>query len=200
MVELFFSEDEIALILQFEIEDYEIFDATGMRASEWKEAIQGTDYRVIANASPCREHGHTLRTRPGHCAVCNPRNLAIQDRHYEDGEIYLAYSESKQLSKIGVSKSTYNRIKSLNSQSYANANDWVMLFSKRVDSSAYNIESEIHQKLSKYQVKIIFSRSFGVSETSREVFSCDPSFGIKVIEDAIEKHEQMINEFLKKYL
>jgi hypothetical protein len=75
-----------------------------------------------------------------------------------------------------------------------------MLFSEHIDFSAYRIESEIHQRLSDYQVKIIFSRSFGVSETSREVFSCDPSTGIKAIKDAVKKHGQMLEDFLEKHL
>lgn len=200
MTELHFTEEEFELILKFEIEDYEIFDASGMKKKEWKEAIQGTDYKVIANVSPCRDHGHKLRTRAGHCAVCNPRNLQHQERYYDSGEIYLAFSESRRLIKIGITKSIYKRIDSLNAQNYSGVNDWAIIFSKHLESGAYRIESEVHALLKPHKVDLSFSRSFDSFETSREVFDCDLRLGIDTIEQTIKKHEQWLDDFMKKHL
>lgn len=47
-----------------------VFDASGMRTAEYKQAMRDLGMWVAYGASPCEAEGHTLRSRTGHCVQC----------------------------------------------------------------------------------------------------------------------------------
>lgn len=198
MNNLYLTKEEEEFVAKHAIDAYEIFNADGMKTKDWKEAIQGQDYMLIANTSPCRDYGHRLRTRAGHCAICNPRNLGFQKRYYDSGELYIAYSEESRLVKVGVSSNSNQRINSLNSQNYADVTDWILFYSEKLESGVFLIETDIHKLLSQFQVNVLFSRSCNIIEQSREVFSCDPNTALNSLKDTINSHKIKMERFIEK--
>src|SRR5947208_2447587 len=43
--------------------------------------------KTLVLGSPCRARGHKLRTRPGHCAQCDPKKIAYQGRFSSPGYV-----------------------------------------------------------------------------------------------------------------
>lgn len=171
-------------LVKYDIEVTDVFDASGMKKKEWREAIEGTDYKLIMNAGFCNKEFHNLKTRAGHCAICNPRNLRLQERYYESGYIYIAHSETLDLIKIGVSNDPDNRIRVMNDQGYGDFNDWTLEYNEYL-SKPYQIESAAHNYLNDYRFDITFER-LGITETSREIFDCSIEEGIEAIEIHLE--------------
>jgi len=104
-----------------------VFDATGMRKSEYREAMKTLDMLLAVGVSPCEKGEHTIRTRHGHCAQCNPAAIAFQNRYSQRGYVYVAGSRTHQLIKIGYALDVTNRMKSLNYFGYGGTNDWLWL-------------------------------------------------------------------------
>ena len=151
-----------------------------MEKSQWLEAIEYSDFVLVTNAGLCRKEYHNLKTRKGHCAICNPKNLGFQRRYKNSAFIYVAYSKSHNLIKVGASEYPANRIDSLNAQGYGNICDWSLEYEAFYEN-AYCIESYIHDDLSKYKFNITFER-LGSIEKSREIFSCSISEAIATIQ------------------
>ncbi len=171
-------------LVKYDVEVSDIFDATGMKKKEWREAIEGTDYKLVMNAGLCNKEYHNLKTRAGHCAICNPRNLRLQERYYESGYIYLAHSETLDLIKIGVSNDPENRVLVMNDQGYGDFDDWTLEYNE-YSSKPYQIESAAHNYLNDFRFDITFER-LGITETSREIFDCSVEEGIEAIEIHLE--------------
>jgi hypothetical protein len=169
-------------LVKYDIEVTDVFDATGMKKKEWRDAIEDTDYILVMNAGFCNKEYHNLKTRAGHCAICNPRNVRLQQRYYDSGYIYVAHSDTLDLIKIGVSKDPDSRVEVMNNQGYGDFYDWTLEYYKYL-SSPYKVESLAHNYLNDYRFDITFER-LGITETSREIFDCTTEEGI----DAIEIH------------
>lgn len=121
------SEDQLAFLDSQGIPLGRVFDATGMRKSEYKAAMKTLDMVLAIGVSPCDKGGHTIRTRHGHCAQCNPAVIAFQNRYSQRGYVYIAGSRTHQLIKIGYALDVLNRMKSLNYFGYGGTNDWLWL-------------------------------------------------------------------------
>ena len=104
-----------------------VFDATGMRKSEYRAAMKTLDMCLAVGVSPCEKGEHTIRTRHGHCAQCNPAAIAFQNRYSQLGFVYVAGSRSLQLIKIGCALNVNHRMGTLNSLGYGGVNDWLWL-------------------------------------------------------------------------
>ncbi len=129
----------------------QVFDATGMKSSEYKQIMKDIGMVVAIGVTPCDALGHTLRTRHGHCVQCGTHNLAFLKRYDDLGTIYVAKDSSSKLVKIGTAKDASGRENSLNRFGYGGSNDWQIQFTQQCDRAG-RIEFHVHQTLSPYRV------------------------------------------------
>ena len=74
------NKSQIEFLKSQNISEKMIFNAKGLKKSEYK-GIMKLKRKIIAyNVTPCRENGHTLRTRSGHCVQCNTTRIGFQKR------------------------------------------------------------------------------------------------------------------------
>lgn len=163
-----------------------IFNASGLSKSEYSKKMKALDCYLAFGVTPCKESGHSLRTRHGHCVLCNTAVLAFTRRYSESGYVYIAWSEEIQLSKIGTCSELKGRLKNLNSQNYGGASDWIYIFSVFIENSA-RVEFSIGKKFKKYQT---FSPHIKTGKTilCQELFSCAPSVIKKELQKVIKKN------------
>jgi hypothetical protein len=166
------------------IDTLEVFDATGMTKSEYKNAMEADNYLVATGVTKCRKSGHSLRNRSGHCVMCNPAYLAFQNRYSEDGDLYILYSPSTKLIKVGVAECSDTRKNSANEQSYGDINDWKLKFSIRVSNSGY-AEKLVHNELLRFRKKDYFFKD-GKTVLAQEMFSCSVKHAVKIINSVLE--------------
>jgi hypothetical protein len=175
---------QLAFLNRHGIDESEVFDATGMTKSEYKIAMEADNYLVATGVTKCRKSGHVLRNRSGHCVVCNPAYLAFQNRYSDDGDLYVLYSPSKKLIKVGVAECSERRKNSANKQSYGDINDWKLKFSIRVSNSGY-AEKLVHDELLGFRKKEYFLKD-GKTVLAKEIFSCSVKHAVKIINSILE--------------
>jgi hypothetical protein len=81
----------------------QIFNANGISRSDYRILMKRNGHIVAFNTNPCNSAGHKLRTRSGHCVMCNSAPLGFQKRNDLSGYVYVAGSKSGKLIKIGFS-------------------------------------------------------------------------------------------------
>jgi hypothetical protein len=148
----------------------QVMDASKMRRSEWMSLIKDSEYEVAAGVDPCtRSNKHTIKSKKGHCIFCKPEVIPFQRRYSRDGEIYVMYSPSKNLIKVGVAMSSEERESSLNQAGYGNIKDWELKFSAHISKSG-EIERKVHKILLPHNFPI--KHFVGNSFFANEIFSC----------------------------
>lgn len=123
-----------------------VFDATGLKRSDYRLEMKELQKLVAYGVSPCRKKGHTLRTRAGHCAQCDPLKLVYLLRHIDAGMLYVAGSSAGKFIKVGSAVDAHKRISTLNSWKYASQNDWELISSfkcKKAGSAEYFVQKGI---------------------------------------------------------
>lgn len=121
------SAEQLAFLDSQGISLSQVFDATGMSRSEYREAMKHLDMCLAVGVTPCEKGGHRIRTRSGHCAQCEPANIAFQNRYSQLGYAYIAISQSCDLIKIGCTSDVPDRMRNLNGMGYGGIKDWQWL-------------------------------------------------------------------------
>lgn len=151
------SPDQAAFLKRHGVPLAEVFDASGMRTGDWKKKMKLQRKTIAIGANPCRARGHTIRTRGGHCAQCDPTNIVYTRRHERSAYVYIAGSKDGGILKIGFSEDPHQRIDTLNNQKYGLGSNWELLLYVHCDRAGA-IESEARKKLSKYIVPTIYDK------------------------------------------
>ncbi len=191
--------DEIEFLSKYGLTQKDVYDARYSPSDLWKERMRELN-KSVALGVKCK-YGHRLRTRSGHCIVCDPAKFGFWLRHRKPGYVYLAASKSAKLVKIGQSDDVQMRNASLNQYAYANASDWEMLTYFYIDASG-KIESEIHGKLKAYQVYVDYFKG-NEEQLAREAFACHPEKALQAINAVVdfgEVKECVLNENLSQIL
>jgi hypothetical protein len=162
-----------------------LFDATGMSRAVYQAAMKELEMVVAVGVSPCKEAGHTLRTRAGHCAQCNTHALAFLLRHDEPGEVYIATSAKMHLLKIGTSQYSLARMSNLNSYGYGGATDW-SVHSNQSCKKAGRVEFMAHGLLHNHRVSRSYTKT-GYTVECQELFSCTPAEATTAVQAAIRQ-------------
>ena len=157
----------------------------GYPQSYYRSVMKENGYVVATGVSKCREGHDSLRTRSGHCAMCNPASLSFQKRHTNIGDLYVMRSRSTKLIKVGVADSAYDRVISLNKQGYGDIKDWELAHVVRVTKAGY-AEEFIHARLLFHAEERYFYKG-GTMVLAREIFSCS-------VQDAIKEINSLINQ------
>lgn len=159
-----------------------VFDASGMSKSEYQQVMSDLGMIVAFGVSPCREAGHTLRTRAGHCAQCNTAALAFVMRYDDRAEVYVACSSQIALTKIGAANGYQERMRSLNSQGYGGATDWNVNFHFECEKAG-RVEFLAQQKLNQYRVTRAYVKT-GRAVACQELFDCNVTLAVKAVKKA----------------
>jgi hypothetical protein len=179
------TEDEREFLHKHNVPASLLFDAKYFRRREYIEVMKERDLLFVYNASPCKAGGHRLRTRPGHCIVCNPARIAFIKRHVTPGIVYVAYSPSAMLVKVGMTeKRVAERLEQLNLHLYGGTSDWRSEFERHC-RKAGAVEFNVHERLSRKSAPGIYYERSGIVSECRELFRCSSSAAISAVKAAI---------------
>lgn len=162
----------------------DLFNALGMTQSEYYPIMKRNNKLIAYNTPPCK-NGHTMRTRSGHCPQCNTAYLRFSQRSNEAGYVYIAASLQGRISKVGFTSAIPTRAESLNRTSYANFNDWKILFAIQSDKAG-KIEDTVKSTLCKYADTLDYDHD-GKSQSASELLRCNY---LKIRQTIIEICEQ----------
>jgi T5orf172 domain len=158
----------------------QVFDATRYTQRTYRDLMKEGGFVVAAGVTKCSQGHDSLRTRSGHCVMCNPASLSFQKRHKSIGDLYIMYSPSENLIKVGVADSAHERMISLNKQAYGEIKDWEIAHVVRVTNAGY-AEEVIHSRLSLHNEERYFLKN-GEMVLAKEIFSCSVKAALKEIQ------------------
>ena len=179
------SSEQLRFLEQHEIPLSRVFDASGMSKSFYGPAMSELGMIVAYGVSPCREFGHKLRTRAGHCAQCDTARLAFLRRYDEDGEVYVAYSLRLELAKIGVAKGYKERLRNLNSQGYGGTTDWSIDFHCECNNAG-RVEFLAQQMLKQFRITRSYFKT-GQTVDCQELFKCKMKLAVSAVKNAVKE-------------
>ena len=163
-----------------------VFDATGVgpRKGDYGAVMSELELWIAYNVTPCRAEGHTLRDRKGNCVQCKTSNIAYLRRHDEAGEVYVFYSSSGRLTKVGSSKNPRVRIRNTIERAYGGCSDWEIQYS-RSTPKAGRVEFLAHRKLEAHRVSATYY-DHGHNIECLELFRCDVKTAIGAVENSLK--------------
>ena len=176
------TKDEIEFLRSQGLTPEDVYDGRAQASAVTREAARAAKKRVVLGA-PCQKGGHRLRTRAGHCIVCDTSKLAYQDRHLAAGFVYIAGSKARRLIKIGIAKSVDQRERNLNAHRYANTEDWRMLFHLGVETGG-EAERRVHQGLEAFKIVVPYAKD-GRDQDAGEVYQTSFSMALRCVEAAL---------------
>jgi hypothetical protein len=179
------TEEQRQFITKHQIPLSKIFDASSMARREYGTVMGDLGKVVAIGVNPCEAHGHTMRTRHGHCIQCNPAALAFLRRFDEYGRVYVAHSKQIGLVKIGTASDVKRRISTLNNFGYGGANDWCAIRDFACDAAG-RVEFTIQRALSQYFVIRSYVKN-GITVECQELFTCDLAVAIGELQTAIDR-------------
>ncbi len=175
------SADQKSFLISQNIPISQVFDAKDLTRSEYHSIMRDLDKLIAYNTTPCKNHGHTLRTLYGHCAQCNTHALAFIKRYSQAAIIYVLYSDILKSSKLGVCLDIEERLRTLRSQKYGGANDWNLVKSYKTNSAG-RVEYQVSEKLTAWRVDVEYIRT-GHTIKCKEIYSCMPNVITQIIEN-----------------
>lgn len=113
------------------------------------------------------------------CVVCRPIFIGMSKHHHSQGLVYVAVSESTGLVRVGGT--TTDRAKTLNRQSYGNADDWHVVHCEKVKEVG-KIERLAQAELKPYQERGRIYR--GDKREAGEIFRCQREVAIAAVKRA----------------
>lgn len=182
--------EQLEFLKHHDIPLEKVFDASGLSAAVYNQRMKDGGYWIAFGVTPCGAAGHTLRTRHGQCIQCKPANLSYIKRHSLPGVVYVAYSLSERIVKIGTSQRS-DRIDHLNSYRYGGASDWMKHYSVPCDDAG-KVETTAHTILSAFSVR---GRSYfkdGGWISCDELFSCSVEQAVEAVKSALASNGQKI--------
>lgn len=183
------TEDELFWLKYYNASPDDIFDARGMTSKkQYHDPAKAEGKELVLVLSTCKD-GHRIKCRNGHCFFCTPTCLKFRKRYSETAWVYIAYSKSENLHKIGMSSNLKKRHLSLKSgrSAYAMANDWVVEAKIYVDNSG-TIENEVMKELDPFSVEAFYEKDNTFHRT-KEIFDCTFKQAYEALEKVCTRHD-----------
>ena len=164
------SKDDNRILKAHGIARSQMFDASGMRRSEYHPYMKAIGKYFAYGVTPCRNAGHTLRSRVGRCIQCEPAAISFMRMQDRTAYVYIAGSKSLRFVKIGHSQDPEKRIYDGNCAGYGGASDWRVLTMVSVDK-APEIEQDVQARLAEHAAPTKYHMGDKLT-TGRECFAC----------------------------
>lgn len=191
------SEIEKEFLKSHNVQPEQVFNAKGITKSEYRIQMKKNGQIVAFNTTPCNMAGHKLRTRSGHCVMCNSAPLGFQKRNDLPGYVYVAGSKSGQMIKIGFSNNYGNREYLLNIQKYGGFNDWKIILVLYSENGG-ELELQIQSKLKKYSTSREYFHD-NHYQKGTELFCCSILKVIEVIKKLDLSFEVVVEKKHSEY-
>ncbi len=186
------SKSEQAFIEMHGLKYEWLFDAQGKGLPFYKVKMELLEKRVAFNTTPCKDYGHKLRSRHGHCLQCDEKRIAWVTR--KRGFTYLAFSNSQKLVKVGFSEKIENREDSLNRTKYGGIADW-KVFCHVKTNQAFKLESTVQKALRTTQVIREYEHG-GFRQYANELFKSSPSDSLESLTKSMSELSISINKLV----
>lgn len=174
------TDDQIQFLTSHDIPLSLVFDATGIPRVKYRELMAINGYLIAYGVSPCAAYGHTLKTRSGHCPQCRPAGIAYLKRDARKAFVYIAYSQSAGLTKVGLAKDPVDRIRNLRTYLYGGEGDWQLHTFSHADEAG-RVEREIHARLNVHRVEGLTYYKDDRLIDCRELFDCPPEVPAEIL-------------------
>lgn len=174
------TKEQIDFLQTHKVHPRFIFDASGLSKVQYRPIMKELNRYIAFNTTACKQLGHTLRTRAGHCCQCNTASMAFQKRNDSDGVVYVAGTLVGQVVKIGFTESVDKRLESLNRTKYAGFSDWEILFAVS-SSNAGRIETKANVLLGVYEYPVDYLHD-GHWQDAVETYRCSLSKAKEIIQ------------------
>lgn len=157
--------------------------------STYGPVMKQNGFLLATGVTPCKTASHRLRTRHGHCVMCDPTKLRYQQRYSEEAIIYVARSSSdKRFVKIGITTNIERRKQTLNTNGgYAGLLGWKINFQEKV-SNAGDIENLVKKKLSGFSTTQEYMKN-GRLQTATEIFQAQLELVIDQVKEIITSNK-----------
>ena len=178
------SPEQLAFLENLQVPLSLVFEASGLDKVRYTSMIDALGSLICYGVSPCRQAGHTLRTRGGHCVQCKPHNLVFLRRYDDAGWVYVLMSRQSALVKIGTTTDLDRRVYQLNEYGYGGFADWECLFSLQC-GRAGRVEFAAQHAPKIFGSARHYER-FGVRVECRELFAVEMPRAIEAVKRAAE--------------
>jgi len=178
------TRDELAFLASQGLTESDVLDGRRMSKEQIRLVAKDRGKAVVLGAT-CAKGGHRLRTRSGHCVQCDTKKLGYQTRHRKASDVYIAFSRSAGLTKVGSSTDYNTRINKLNFDGVGGARDWRLLFRIAAEEGG-RLEVEAQVLLAGYLAPTTYVKD-GRQQDSRECFTCLPARAMEAILHAAER-------------
>jgi len=173
------TESELFFLAQYGLSKEDVFDGRRHSQAGARAAAKAAG-KILVLGSPCQAYGHRLRTRPGHCAQCDPKKIAYQQRYVEPGYIYIAGSLAGRVMKIGSCVDVPQREHQLRVEAYGGQRDWVIIFHTPRTANAARVEHNARAKLAYYRVSRPYYKD-GFQQHAGELLRCSFSDALRAL-------------------
>ena len=97
------TKEVLEFIAEYKLNPQHFFNANGqILTTEIKDQMRSEEKIFAFNTSTCG-NGHTIKSRSGHCIVCEPKNIHFTLIKFNEGFVYIAGSIKGSVIKIGSS-------------------------------------------------------------------------------------------------
>jgi hypothetical protein len=193
------SDNELWFLRRVGLSADDVYDGRGESKDgrEWAAKQAG---KLLVLGPRCRAAGHRLRTRSGHCAQCDTRKIAYQQRYNSSGYVYIAGSLNGRIIKVGTAQDITQRQRQLRAEQHGGYSDWYVLFSIWVNEAG-RVEHDA-------SARVTSPRYFGtyfkdnIEQTATELLQCSFSMALQAIIDVvggIERYSTWKSIHVNKY-
>jgi T5orf172 domain len=183
------TESEILFLGRHGLTPDDVFDGRYLSRDDarWRAKELG---KTLVLGSPCRAKGHRLRTRPGHCAQCDPKKIAYQQRFSAPAFVYIAGSLTGRVVKIGSCIDVPQREHQMQAESYGGYCDWKVLFHTVSIPEAGRIEHNARSSLHSYRINGPYYKD-GSRQIADELLKCSFGEALRALSDEFFDLEQV---------
>jgi hypothetical protein len=180
------TEEELQFLRRHGYGPEDVYDAREWKQSYWMKQIE-VEGKWIALGTRCKNGGHRLRSRRGHCVQCDPKKLAFVKRYSARQYVYIAESRSSGLVKIGTCSNCWQREGQLRAERYGGIDDWDFVFSQTT-TNAGRVEALAHRLLSQHAVSRRYVKD-GVPQTAIELLKCPTEVAKEALTRALNSED-----------
>jgi T5orf172 domain len=174
---------ELQFLAQYRFSEDEVYDGRYQSKYTREAGAKAAGQVLVLTSVRCRELGHRIRTRAGHCAQCKPMNIAFTSRERASASVYIAGSLSGRVIKIGVTNDIQRRVRQLCAQGYGGFSDWSVLISVDVNDAGA-VEREVSSRIRGKRINNTYFKD-GVEQMAIEVIQCSFSAAFEALADSV---------------